>query len=192
MVLFRKNPVNSGGGSFAKFVGLLFDQGFFDNSEDWPRREELRAQIASDGNWTRSERLMHLDAEELAEGGIFDALMRNGPKFVSRGASVVQFRQSCNDAGYEIEINHRNFKIYDGSEMQDCWGLASASFFEIANFLLEGNRCGDRAYALYGGNDLHGVLMSSQMFETIVQNTTDARELPYEPSRVPPLFGGPV
>jgi hypothetical protein len=160
----------------AAFADELWKAGFFNNSEDWQRRESLREQVAQDGNWTTSERVFLADAEDLAEGGMIAALFDIGPKLTVRSRPIEKLEERFEEERHSLIVNDSTFVVGPG---EDPWHAAAATFFEAVNFLLQNNRSGERAYALYGGNDLHGVFLTPQMLDVMRTYTNDEKERPY-------------
>ena len=135
-------------------------------AEDWDDRDRLRAEVAAKGILALygSGRLVPLDAEDLAEDGIVDALMRLGPHLARRGADIQSLNVIESDGvTYSVEVNGTRYDIYgpdDGAE--DSWGFATETFFRIVNDLIP-DHVNDRLYAIYGGNDLSGIFLPPEI-----------------------------
>ena len=174
MKLFGKKPAAQL--PYAAFADELWNAGFFDNTEDWERRDSLREQVAQDGNWTISARVVHLDAENLAEGGMIAALFDIGTKLTVRSVLIERLEEQFDEERHSLIVNDSTFVVRAD---EDRWLAATVAFFEALNFLLRENRSGERAYALYGGNDLHGVFLTPMMLDVIKTHTNNEKEQPY-------------
>ena len=63
------------------------------------------------------------------------------------------------------------------------------SFFSIINEQLENSDI--KFYALYGGNDLHGLFLTEEEFEVARKDMDNKRRWPYIPRLEPPEYGCP-
>src|SRR6478672_3141741 len=106
---------------------------------------------------------IHLDAENLAEGGIakgYESVLPKLRLFVMNPAPI---EEDCDDhaPSYSVRCGESEFVIYapdldDGGG--DLWGRATLALFTIVNQQLK--NATHRFYALYGGNDLHGIFLT--------------------------------
>ncbi len=171
------------------------DEADFWSAEDKENRGELRTAIAENGIGAiyNSERLIILDAETLAEGGILDALERLRPHLELRGAVISSLSEVQNDGEtYIVEVNGARYDVYSPAELAGdpylSWGLASETLFRIVNNLLA-DTSDDRFFALNGGNDLSGFFLPPAVVPHFAAAGTSKRDLPYFPTRQPPWFG---
>src|SRR5439155_11852914 len=109
------------------------------------------------------DRLILLDAEDLAEAGIrqaYESLLPELRKYVQGPAEVEEVID--NDAGsYAVKSGTKGFGIY-APELRDergeSLGRATVAFFNIVNDQLANSQC--RVYATNGGNDLAGMCLT--------------------------------
>lgn len=137
--------------------------------------------------------LISLDAENLAETGIGKAYEKLLPKlraYVPNPAKIEEFID--NDAGtYSVRCGEKTYLIYDDKpeeELGRSWGLATVAFFAIINDQLAEST--HRFYAVYGGEDLHGVFLTpAEAAREQELNADDRRSWPYLPVDEPEWYG---
>ncbi|MHA3770833.1 hypothetical protein ACXR0O_04775 [Verrucomicrobiota bacterium sgz303538] len=182
-------------------VAALAQHGFFDNA---PRKmgETLRQDIHERG-WPaifeESHRLHFADAEDLAEGGVGEFLLRIRPFLTAQGVTFPEFEDEVAPDGYVIRIGETLYRIYDENEMgRDLtggqpgliWGLSMARAFGIVNDLLENAGSPERVYAVNGGNDLQAFFLTPELFHLITDHPEASSDYgPYVPEEEYPDFG---
>lgn len=138
------------------------------------------------------DRLIILDAEDLAEQGIREAYERLLPelqKFVPAPAEVEEVLDP--DVGsYAVRSGEFDFVLYSpalpGSD-EESWGRATYAFFTIVNNQLSG--AGVLLYAINGGNDLGGIFLTPEEAESAKRGLSERRDWPYLPRLEQPYYG---
>lgn len=164
--------------------------GFWD-AEDYDHADSLKARVAADGVVAlyASKRSVHLDAEDLAEGGLGDGLLRIGALARNRGLRLDSFATLSVEPAYVVSLNGRDYTAYDGMEAQDTatsWPLATETFFRMINDGLSVHTK-DRAFALYRGNDLAVIFLDPSLVPLF--DAMPVEERPYTPTRKGPFYG---
>ena len=162
-------------------------------AEDWDNRDALRAEVEAKGVIALygSGRLVPLDAEDLAEDGIVDALLRLGPHLTRRGVDIGSLNVIESDGTtYAVEVNGTRYDVYGPETARESWGLATETFFRIVNDLLPDTGA-DRFYAIYGGNDLSGMFLPPAIVPFFAEGGMDNTGIPYMPTREAPWYGMP-
>lgn len=138
------------------------------------------------------ERMVHLDAESLAEQGMVDAYQRLLPelsRFVEHPAQLSELLD-VDVPTYKIRCGEQEYLIYSAEEPStetESWGRATYFFFLVVNSQLTGT--GVQFYAINGGNDLGGLFLSPE--QAISAQSVLARETdwPYIPELCAPWYG---
>lgn len=138
------------------------------------------------------DRLILLDAEDLAEQGIGEGYERILPelhKFVSVPAEVVE--QLDPDVGsYAVQADAFEFVVYSpalpGTD-EESWGRATYALFHIVNMQLASAEVG--FYAVNGGNDLGGMFLTPKQVEASKRELPSKTDWPYLPRLEKPYYG---
>lgn len=174
----------------ADVLAALESTGFW-SEEDHAQEEALKAQVAAEGVVALygSRRVVQLDAESLAEGGIADGLLRVGPQVRARGLRLDDFATLRVEPDYAVRLNGKTYEVYGADDLADgraIWPLATETFFRMLNENMS-SFSKDRAYALFAGNDLQVIFISPALvpfFETM-----PVEQRPYTPTRNGPQYG---
>jgi hypothetical protein len=140
------------------------------------------------------DQMVHLDAEELAEGGIAEAYASLRPRLQQHVPQPVAITENVDvDANrYAVRFREREFLIYgpgiDTSDGQG-WGRAAHAFFTIVNEQLAGSPI--RLYAIEGGNDLAGIFLTPDQAESARKALPRKTDWPYLPTDEHPWYGQP-
>jgi len=138
--------------------------------------------------------LVHLDAEDLAEEGIGTAYAELLPRlreYLSQPAGVVEVTDPDLPA-YKVRCAGTEYLIYAGEvpgSEDDSWGNATWALFDLVNRQLENAPV--RLYAINGGNDLGGMLLTPGQAEGARASLPRKADWPYLPEREGPWFGMP-
>jgi hypothetical protein len=127
------------------------------------------------------DKFVPLDAEALAEGGIkkrYEELLPELRKYVSDQVEIEEELGEYSEF-YIVRANSREYRIYDDPDDQRSWGHATFAFFEIVNENLAGASM--NFYALYGGNDLGGMFLTTEEIEEVRRTTPNRHAWPYRP-----------
>ena len=137
-------------------------------------------------------RLIHLDAECLAETGIgeaYESLLPELLRLVQQPARVEEIIDN-DTPRYSVRCGTKDFVICGPdveSEDGDSWGRATAAFFLIVNEQLTNSLY--RFYAINGGNDLGGMFLTPAQAQAAQAILPDKRDWPYLPEDAPPWYG---
>lgn len=136
------------------------------------------------------DHLLHLDAEELAEGGVLEAYRKLLPE-LRRYVPEPQVVTEDNDdqtPRYTVRSGTKQHLIQAPEIPEaDTWGRATYAFFSIVNDQLESTPV--RFYALYNGNDLGGMFLTPSQATAARSNLPNKFDWPYLPTNEPPYFG---
>jgi hypothetical protein len=153
---------------------------------------------AGAGSYTRNpgsldyDKLIQLDAENLAEQGIADAYQQILPalrEHVGHPAELFEILDADLPA-YTIQCNGDEYIVYSAEESgseKESWGRATYFLFLIVNKQLMGTDV--QFYAIDGGNNLAGIFLSPEqamLAQTSIKNRT---EWPYIPEMNEPWYG---
>lgn len=140
------------------------------------------------------DRVVHLDAEALTEFGMKDAYEELIPLFADRGVKLAPLKETISDdqKTYSIAVNDKQYSIYspenfDLLSIDALWGRSAAGFFKAINDQLGSKPI--RFYALYGGNDLMGIILTPAEAEAARAALDKPDEWPYLPDEVGPWYG---
>lgn len=128
------------------------------------------------------DEMYFLDAESLCEGGITEAYEEIMPalmKLVKEPASIEEYKD-CENTMYSVTSQSKIFEIY-GPNLEDdegqSWGRAAYALFSIVNMQLENQDI--KLYAVNGGNDLGGFLLTSDQYEDSKKTNSEKSDWPY-------------
>lgn len=162
-------------------------------AEDYAQQEALKAQIEEDGVtalW-RSARFVLLDAEALAEEGLFNALLEMGPNIRLRGGEITSLQTlQADGTTYRVAVNGAPYDVYGPDTYQDSWPLATQTFWQIVTELTPNSD--DRFYVLGLGNDLMGAFLPDSVIPFFEATGSGPYNVPYTPTRTAPNYGAPV
>lgn len=132
-----------------------------------------------------------LDAESLAESGMVENYNEVMEIFKQRGINLepIEERVDYELERYEVFFKGREYEIYSNANDYESWGKATFAFFYIINSQLQNHE--KRFYALYGGNDLHGILLTPEEREKACASLEKKTEWPYLPTNEPDWYGAP-
>ena len=148
--------------------------------------------LVNDYDSFEDDRVIHLDAEDLAEEGMKEAYEELGPRLRKLGVSPEAIHETVDtDApSYQVHFRGRTYQIWDADPDEGrSWGTAAAVFFEIVNSQLAGKS--HRFYALNHGNDLSGIFLTDEQYRQESAATRRATDRPFIPTATPPWFGQP-
>lgn len=138
------------------------------------------------------DQLLHLDSEDLAEGGIGGAHHELLPKIRVHApdAGPVEDRLDDEVGSYSVAADGRDYPIYapdlpDGQG--ESWGRATHALFAIVNAQLAETPV--RFYAINGGNDLGGIFLTEEEAESARTALEIREDWPYLPTTDHPWYG---
>jgi hypothetical protein len=138
------------------------------------------------------DQLIHLDAEELAEGGIgkaYESLLPELRTYVPQPAPVEDIIDN-DTPRYSVRCRAKEFFIV-GSELDsedgNSWGRATVAFFTIVNDQLA--KSAYRFYAISDANDLGGMFLTTTQAQAAQETLPNRWDWPYLPRDEPPSYG---
>ena len=163
----------------------LIDQEFLKYA-DSSKINSLKAQLKTsfdiydDDNF----KITHIDAEELAEFS-FDFFISNLNRLlVKRQLNFTVKKLNSDDNSFDIIINQDTIQLYSQSDLENnlFWDTAPRNFFKKVNKLLKAKNINEQFYLLYGGNDLHTLLLTDKQFSIISEYyINNDKQRPYKP-----------
>lgn len=163
----------------------LIDHGFLkygDSSKIDSFKTQLKNSfdIYDDDNF----KITHIDAEELAEFN-FDFFIPNLNRLLEkRQANLSVNKLNTDDNSFDIIINQDTIQLYSQNDLDNnlFWDTAPRNFFKKVNEILNNKNIDEQFYLLYGGNDLHTILLTDKQFSIISEyNKANEKEKPYKP-----------
>ena len=163
----------------------LLEQGFLRYADEADLGELSAALVADfDIYDAANNKIVQIDAEELAEFS-FDYFM---PQLTS-ALALRDFQLYVEpDASYETTniafINGCPIQLYTNEELNNgkCWASGPANFFRELNRQLSAQKIEETVYLLYGGNDLHALLLTAEQYKIIASRyKNNAKEIPNLP-----------
>lgn len=139
------------------------------------------------------DKLVALDAEDLAEQGILSAYLELLPMLKQFAESPIEVTEDINndEASYSVSAAGQTFQIWDvGAKNPDGWERATVVFFEIVNANLQTSS--HKFYAFYGGNDLSGMFLTEEEVAAARVALKKRSDWPWLPVNVPPHYGYPI
>ena len=163
----------------------LIDNGFLKYA-DTARLDSLRLQISRSFNIYDEDnfKIIHIDAEELAEFS-FDFFLPNLNRILEkRDIKLYAQKANADENSLDVLINDDTIQLYTQKDLENntFWDIASRNFFKKVNQILKSKNSEEQFYLLYGGNDLHVLLLTENQFLVIADNYKDEeKERPYRP-----------
>lgn len=138
------------------------------------------------------EKLIHLDAESLAEQGIAHAYEQLLPELATYVAHPAELSEilDAEIPSYKIRCHGQEYLIYSAEEPgteSASWGRATYFFFLIVNRQLID--AGVQLYAINGGNDLGGLFLSPEQAAAAQKALPRKTDWPYIPELKDPWCG---
>lgn len=174
--------LKSGKGNYAT---ELIDNGFL-KFADSLKVNSLKTQLIDSFNIydDNNFKIAHIDAEELAEFS-FDFFLPTLNKILSkRDIKLSAQKLNGNDNSFDALINDDTIQLYNQNDLDNntFWDTAPRNFFRKVNEILKAQNSDEQFYLLYGGNDLHSMLLTDKQFSIIADYYKgSAKETPYKP-----------
>jgi len=167
------------------YAAELIDNGFL-KYVDSSKVDSLKTQLITSFDIYDDDNLKiaHIDAEELAEFS-FDFFLPTLNRILAK-RDFKLFAQKINgkDNSYEAAINGDTIQLYNQNDLDNdkFWDTAPRNFFKKVNEMLKAKNSDEQFYLLYGGNDLHTLLLTDKEFSIISDYYKDNdKERPYKP-----------
>ena len=155
---------------------------YVDNSKKDSLKTELKKSfdIYDEDNF----KIIHIDAEELAEFSFDFFLPQLNKMLEKRNVNLTVKTANDYENSNNIIINGEKLNLYTKKELdnQTFWDTAPRNFFKKVNELLKAKNSDEQFYLLYGGNDLHTLLLTDKQFSIISEYyKNNEKEKPYKP-----------
>jgi hypothetical protein len=132
----------------------------------------------------RNNKILHVDAEELAEFQ-FDFFLPRLNVILNKRNFNLEVKTADNyETSNEVFLNGEKIQLYTKAELEnsDFWDKASRTFFKKLNELLKKKSINESFFLLYNGNDLHALLLTDRQFNIIADKLkNEPKEIPYRP-----------
>ena len=163
----------------------LIDNGFLKYA-DSSKVDSLKTQLTNSFDIYEDEnfKIAHIDAEELAEFSFDFFLPTLNRILAKRDFSLSAQKLNDNDKSFDVLINGDTIQLYTQYELKNntFWDTAPRNFFRKVNELLKAKNNNEQFYLLYGGNDLHTLLLTDKEFSIIADYYKDNdKEKVYKP-----------
>jgi hypothetical protein len=139
------------------------------------------------------DQVVHLDAEDLAEQGIKAAYVDLNSLLQHYAPAPIEVIEDIDsDLGsYAVIAAGKRIEVWGPTlDPKDGWARAAVAFFNIVNTNL--GHSSHKFYALYGGNDLSGLFLTSEQYALARQTIKNSSHWPYMPVMEPPNYGFPA
>jgi hypothetical protein len=163
----------------------LIDNGFLKYADSL-KVDSLKTQLTDSFDIYEDEnfKIAHIDAEELAEFSFDFFLPALNRILVKRDFKLSAQKLNDIDKSFDALINGDTIQLYTQNELSNntFWDTAPRNFFRKVNELLKAKNIDEQFYLLYGGNDLHTLLLTDKEFLIIADYYNDNdKEKPYKP-----------
>jgi hypothetical protein len=132
----------------------------------------------------RNNKIVHIDAEELAEFQFKFFLPQLNDILCKRNFYLEVKTADNYETSNEVFLNGEKIQLYTKDELEkgDFWDIASRKFFKKLNELLKKQNSKESFFLLYSGNDLHTLLLTDKQFNIIADKyKNEPKEIPYRP-----------
>jgi hypothetical protein len=167
------------------YAAELIDNGFLKYA-DSSKIDSLKTQVTNSFDIYDEDnfKIAHIDAEELAEFS-FDFFLPTLNKILAKRDFKLSVQKlNDKDNSFDVLLNGDTLQLYTQSDLNNgtFWDTAPRNFFKKVNELLKANNSNEQFYLLYGGNDLHTMLLTDKQFSIISDYYKgSAKETPYKP-----------
>ena len=174
--------LKSDNGNYAK---ELIDNGFLKYA-DSSKVDSLKTHLINSFDIYEDDnfKIADIDAEELAEFS-FDFFLPSLNRILAkRDINLSVQKLNDNENSFDALINGDTIQLYTQSDFDNnkFWDTASRNFFRKVNEILSAKNSDEQFYLLYGGNDLHTMLLTDKQFSIIADYyKRSIKETPYKP-----------
>src|SRR5205085_8328375 len=138
---------------------------------DSSKIDSLKMQVVNSFDIYKDDnfRITHIDAEEIAEFDFDFFLPRINRVLAKRGIKLSARKLDKGENSFDVLINGDTVLLYTQNDLNDntFWDKALRIFFRKANEILKEKNSDEQFYLLYGGNDLHTMLLTDKQFSII-------------------------
>jgi hypothetical protein len=166
---------------------LLNETDFFSREDE--ANDELREAVAVQGinALNGSNRVMFLDAENLAEEGFVSTLRGISQSLELRGFEISDAEEiETSDGGREVKVNGKRYRLYDHDDItrEDdlLWTRPGLAFWQVVSENIAPGES-ERFYLLGSANDLSGIFLPERVYRYWVDSPEVApKDRPYVPN----------
>lgn len=163
----------------------LIDDGFLKYA-DSSKIDSLKTQLIDSFDIYEDDnfKIAHIDAEELAEFSFDFFLPKLNKILAKRNIKLSAQKLKDKDDSYDALISGDTVQLYTQHDLDNntFWETAPRNFFKKVNEILKTRNSDEQFYLLYGGNDLHTMLLTDKQFSIISDYYKDNdKEKPYKP-----------
>jgi len=153
---------------------------------DSSRLDSLKIQLKNSFDIYNEEnfRIADIDAEELSEFNFDFFLTRLNKILAKRELKLSAQKLNDKENSYEALINGDTIELHTEEELdkKTFWDAASRNFFRKLNEIMKAKNSNEKFYLLYGGNDLHAILLTEKQHSIIAEYyKNEPKEIPYKP-----------
>ncbi|AEA44664.1 hypothetical protein [Fluviicola taffensis] len=132
----------------------------------------------------RNYKILHIDAEELAEFN-FDFFQPQLNEILGKRNFHLDVKATNNyETSHEVFLNGEKLKLFTNEELEkgDFLAKASRTFFKKLNEFLKKQHFKESFFLLYSDNDLQALLLTDKQFQIIAERyENEPIEIPYRP-----------
>lgn len=132
----------------------------------------------------RHHKMLHVDAEELAEFN-FDFFLPGLNVILGKRHFHLDIQPAANyETSNEVFLNGEKIQLYSGEEFEkgNYRDMAARRFFKKLNELLKKHHREESFFLLHDDNDLHEFLLTAKQYKIIAERYKDEPvEIPYKP-----------
>lgn len=163
----------------------LIDNGFL-NYTDNSKVDSLKTRLINSFDIYENDnfKIVHIDAEELAEFN-FDSFLPSLNRILAKRKIELSVQKlNDKDNSFDALINGDTIQLCTQSDLDNntFWDTAPRNFFRKVNEILNAKNSDEQFYLLYGGNDLHTMLLTDKQLSIIAEYYKKSiEETPYRP-----------
>ena len=163
----------------------LINNGFLKYAHNL-RIQELEAELKKSFDLYDADisRIVHVDAEELAEFSFDFFLPGINEILAKRGFKLLASKLNADDNSFDVLLNGNVITLYGKEDLRswNFWDVASRNFFKELNKQLVAKGVDEQFCLFYGGNDLHAMLLTDKQYSLIADYYKNLpKEAPYKP-----------
>ncbi len=163
----------------------LIDNSFLKYA-DSSKIDSLKAQLTNSFDIYAEDnfKIAHIDAEELAEFSFGFFLPNVNRILAKRDIKLSAYKLNDKENSFDALINSDTIQLFNQKDLDNntFWDTAPRKFFIKVNEILKAKNINEQFYLLYGGNDLHAILLTDKQLSIIAgYYKNEPKEIPYRP-----------